>query len=185
MTDDDFERLRAEVYRRVDAKIEALKAVRDAEASGDADAISEAKEAVWQARLAHAELAIGDEVRVRMKREIAHLDNQPDDPATNHRRRLMMLGRFSTTAVLGLPDLLGVATADTVRQLEGKEGQVLRPVDTGPGQKGFDPIDLNLIRRYVLRVIVERWRTGAKNKNMKQFLSIWPHAPGYDQFRGW
>src|SRR3954463_16383238 len=94
MTGDDLERLRAEEYRRVDARIERLRDLEAAEASGDPDAISKAKEAAWQARLAHAGLAIGDEVRARMMREIAHLDNQPDDAATNHRRGLMMLGRF-------------------------------------------------------------------------------------------
>ena len=113
-----------------------------------------------------AELAIGDEVRDPHDAGIAPLDNQPDDPATDHRRKLMMLGRFFyDVRSLGIPDLLDVAAADTFRQLEGKEGQLLCPVDTGPGQKGFDPIDLNLIRRYVLRVFVECAQTGKTRKS--------------------
>ena len=90
-----------------------------------------------------------------MRREIAHLDNQGDDPATNQQRGLMMLERFLIDMrPFGRADVTDVAAGDALRSA-GKEGQLSRPVTTGLGQKGFDEIDLNLIRRYVLRVFVE------------------------------
>ena len=71
----ELDRLGAELHRRGDVLIKALRDLEAAEASGDADAISEAKEAAWQARLALAVLAMGDEVRDRMMREIEPYDD--------------------------------------------------------------------------------------------------------------
>jgi hypothetical protein len=96
----------------------------------------------------------------------------------------MMLGRFFVDIrSLCIPDLADVAGADTLRQLNGEEGQLSRPVDTGSGQKGFNPVDLNLIRRFVLRVIVESKRAG---KTRKLYLEDdLPIGPTYAQFRDW
>jgi hypothetical protein len=183
VTDDGLERLRAEGYRRVDVWIEATRDLEATDVSGDPDAISEAEEAVFRAGLAVAELAIGDPVRNRMAREIAHLDNQPDDPETEHRRWLLMQKRFLyDMRSLGYPKVIDVGVADIFRHLNGVEGVYSRPLKTGRGPKGFDELDLNLIRRYVLRVFVECTRTG---KDQKPFLEDLPKGPTYAQFRDW
>jgi hypothetical protein len=180
--DDLLDRLNTELHRRVDALIEALRADTAAEASRNPDAIS--RETVWQARLALAELAFGDALRERMALEIAPLENQGDDPATEHRRMLLGLGRFmSDLRSIGSTKLSDLTTGDTLIMLGGKPGQWLRPPGTGPGQKAFGEIDLHLLRRCVLRVYVECARTDAKNQ--AEFLKSLPHGPGYDQFRGW
>ncbi len=179
---DGLDRLNAELLRCVAALIEALKAIAVAEASRDADAISQARETVWQARLALAELAFGDELRERMDQEIAPLDNQGDDPEIEHRRMLMGLGRFmQDLRSIGSAKLSDLTAGDALIMLDGKPGRVLRPVE--PGSKAYDKIDLHLMRRCVLRVFVECARTGAKN--MDEFLRSLRHAPAYDRFRGW
>jgi hypothetical protein len=183
MTDDDLDRIGVELHRRVDVLIEARRALAAAQASCDADAISQAEEAAWQAGLALAVPALDDMARNRMAREIEHLDNKPNDPATNHRRGLLMQGRFLIDMrPFGRADVTDVFAGDALRQLNGEDGQLSRPVDTGPGQKGFNPIDLNLIRRFVLRVIVESRRT---EKTRERFLNKLPKGPTYAQFREW
>ena len=182
--DDFLERLNAELHRRVDTLIETLRSGTTAEASGDADAIAQAEATAWQAGLALAELAIGDMARDRMAQEIAHLHNQDDNRETNHRRGLLMLGRFLTDMrSLGLPAVTDVAVADTFRQVNGVEGQLLRPVASGPGRKSFDPVDLHLIRRYVLNVLVACASRDASV--VEAFLKKSQPAPSHRQFRDW
>jgi hypothetical protein len=183
MTDVDLDRYGAELHRRVDMLIETLQGLPAAEASGDPVAISSAEEAAWQARLALAEIALGDMARVRMLREIEPLDNQGDDPATNHRRRLIMLARILTdTRPFGFADVTDVAVADMFRQVNGVQGQLLRPVNPGPGTRRYDAIDWDLIRRYVLLARVECARTG---KAHPDFLASQPLGPSHPQFRDW
>jgi hypothetical protein len=183
MTDDDLDRCRVEMYRRVEVLIETRRALAAAKASGKPDAIALAEGVAWQAGLALAESAINDMARVRMQREIEHLDHEDDDPATNHRRGLIMLVRFLTDMrPFGRPDVTDVAAGDIFRQLNGVQGQLLHPVVTGRGPKGFNDVDRNLIRRYVLRVFVECARTG---KTQGQFLNSLPKSPTLARFRGW
>jgi hypothetical protein len=181
---DDLDRLNAELHRRADTLTEALRANAASEASCDPDAIARARETERQARIALAELAIGDTARDSMAQEIEHLGNQGNDPATNQRRGLMMLGRFLTDMrPLGIPAITDVAVADTLRQLNGVEGQLLRPVVTGPGRKPFDEVELHLIRRYVLRVLVECASQDAGK--VEDFLKGLRPTPTHRQFRGW
>jgi hypothetical protein len=180
MTDEELDRLGAELHRRVGMLIDAHRTLMAAEASDDAGAISQAEETTWQAALALAEPAKGNMAQNRMARAIEHLDNQGDDPVTDQRRGLLALGRFLTDMrSLGVAAVTDVAVADTLRQLNGEVGQLLRPVKTGRGPKGYDKTDLNLIRRYVLRVLVY----ASQDDDLDELLNLsWP-APTPRQFR--
>jgi hypothetical protein len=190
MDDDFLDRLNTELHRRVDMLTEALKALAIAEASHDQETIAQAHETVWQARLALAELAFGNALRERMAQEIAPLDNQGDDPTTEHgrmiehRRMLMGLSRLmKDIRSIGSEKLSDLVAGDTILLLEGRPGhQVLYPDGAEPDTL-FDTIDLHLMRRCILRAFAECARTGAKN--MREFLQSLPHAPGYDRFRDW
>ncbi len=180
--DDFLDRYAAELYRRVDTLVAALRAVEVAEASRDAAAISQAEEAAWQARLALAELAFGNALRDRMKQESALLDNLGDDPETEHRRMLLGLSRLMLDVrSIGSAKLSDLVAGDALVMLDGETGKVLHPV--GPGSKAYNVIERHWIRRYVLRVFVECVRTGSKNLHV--FLQSLPRAPERDRFRDW
>jgi hypothetical protein len=182
--DDFLDRLGAALHQHAEALIKALSALAAAEASCGADAIAETRETVWQARLALAELAFGNALKERMAQAIAPLDNQGDDPATEHRRFLLGLGQLMLDVrSIGSETLSDLTAGDTRSLLSGKPGQVLRPAATGPGRKAFNEIELHLMRWCVLYVCVECARTDAENQ--EEFLKSLPRAPSYSAFRDW
>jgi hypothetical protein len=180
---DDLDHLSSELNRHVHALIEARRAFAAVEVSGDPDALAQARETVWQAGLALTELAFGNTLRERMDQEIAPLDDQGNDPETEHRRALMMVGRFmQDLRSIGSAKLTDLTAGDILRFLNGEAGRLLHPVAAGPGPKAYNEIDLHLMRRCVLRVYVECAR---QDVGVECLLKLSPRAPGYKAFRDW
>ena len=172
---DDLDRLTAELHRRVEALIEALRPPRKLKHRATRMHSRRLRDRV-AGKASLAELAFGDALRDRIAQEIAPLDNQGDYPEIEHRRMLMGLGRFMHDLRSLGPQCFRTWPPATRLSCSAEAGRVLRPVEPGP--KAFDEIDLHLMRRCVLRVLVECARTGAKNQEL--FLRSLPHAPAYD-----
>ena len=140
-----------------------------------------------QAGLALAELALGD-VAARAHGSGDRATRQPgrrsrdrtpapaDDAGAVHAGHAPWIGNSAK--------LTDLAAGDTLRffRLNGEEGQLSRPVATGPGPKAYNEIDLHLMRRCVLRVFVECAR---QNVGEERLLKLSPRAPGYKAFRDW
>jgi hypothetical protein len=121
--DDDLERCRDELYRRVDAWIETLRDLETAEVARDPEAISAAEEAVYQAGMAIAEPAVGKALRSRMAAAIEPLDNAGDDLAIMQQRALLMHRRFLIdTRCLGIPIVTDTFTAIAESDLDARRG---------------------------------------------------------------
>jgi hypothetical protein len=136
MTDNELDRYGVELLWRVKALIDAYRAA--GAKSQDPD------EAVWQARLALAELAIGDDARGRMQRGrrgglagraadgLENLDTEDDldNRATRQRREhLMMLVQFLTDLRrFGFSGVIDLTVSDRA-MAAGQEPRVLYPAE--------------------------------------------------------
>jgi len=104
MTNDDWERVRDEAYRRADEWIEAERDFEDAKASGNWDEITAADETVYETAMAVAEPVLGEVLRRRMWREIEPCDDLSRDE--NGSTRLEMHRKFLIDTVdLGLREV--------------------------------------------------------------------------------
>jgi hypothetical protein len=116
---DDLERLRDEVYRRVDEWIDARRYFEDAKASGDSDKIIAANAAaLYEAARDVAELVLGDELRRRMWREIEPYDDLGQDDRTRQRRALLMIRQFLVdVSPLSVPQVIKLVIDAADRKL--------------------------------------------------------------------
>src|SRR5215472_15234312 len=119
---------RAEAHKLVDDLFNQIEQQPQQQQSGQPGHLSVNALTLWLQLVA---LAIGPWLNQQLRDAIAPFDSLPDNREGEHRRGLAMLGCIMTKlrSIIG-EKLADLVAGDTLRLLTGKEGLLLRPVES-------------------------------------------------------